>query len=73
MSNYLFAIDEKTEEVIVSESPKGSTKISLRFEFELSSPASIASSAKPSVTWWSTAKEIRPWVRFMGRIQPPII
>jgi hypothetical protein len=29
MSNYLFAIDEKTEEVIVSESPKGSTKISL--------------------------------------------
>lgn len=29
MSNYLFAIDEKTEEVIVSESPKGSTKINL--------------------------------------------
>lgn len=29
MSNYLFAIDEKTEEVIVSESPKGSNKINL--------------------------------------------
>lgn len=27
MNNYLFAIDEKTEEVIVSESPKGSNKV----------------------------------------------
>ena len=29
MSNYLFAIDEKAEEVIVSASPKGSNKINL--------------------------------------------
>lgn len=27
MNNYLFAIDEKNEEVIVSESPKGSNKV----------------------------------------------
>lgn len=27
MSNYLFAIDEQTQEVIVSESPKGSIQI----------------------------------------------
>ena len=29
MNNYLFAIDEKTEEIIVSESPKGSNKVKL--------------------------------------------
>lgn len=29
MNNYLFAIDEKKEEVIVSESPKGSNKVIL--------------------------------------------
>ena len=31
--------------------------------------ASIASSARPTVTWWRTARETRPWVRFMRRIQ----